>query len=384
MAKIHLMGTALVAAALVAGCTKNEPEAGAEPAASEAAKDPNEVMVAVGGKELRRGEIDRQVDAVVAKMGDKIPAEQLSYQRAMFGSQVAQAFVMKNVFAVKAAELGYKLDDADRKAFEEKILKQFEGRPDAPKSLDEFAEKIPFGKDFVLEQLWNQALVEKMIEGEVSSKNGKDYAAEAQKVVDEAKEKNAKVPELAAKAEKAIREIKATLDATPDDKKAEKFAELAKEKSECPSGAKGGDLGTFTHGQMVPEFDKAAFELPVGKISDVVKTSFGYHLILVTDKKAAAEAKGETPAEPESVTASHILVKAPAEVNVPKAEDVVKFLKNRDERSLVANFMMGLLRTVDLKAANEYKFLLPPPEQPAAAPEKDEKGQKAVEKPAEK
>jgi parvulin-like peptidyl-prolyl isomerase len=60
------------------------------------------------------------------------------------------------------------------------------------------------------------------------------------------------------------------------------FGDVAKENSDDKgSGANGGDLGSFGHGQMVPEFDKEAFLLPVGQISQPVKSQFGYHLIKV-------------------------------------------------------------------------------------------------------
>ena len=74
--------------------------------------------------------------------------------------------------------------------------------------------------------------------------------------------------------------IKAELDKGAD------FAKLAKEKSKDPGASDGGDLGFFTKEQMVPDFSKVAFALEPGKISDPVKTQFGWHIIKVEEKRA--------------------------------------------------------------------------------------------------
>jgi peptidyl-prolyl cis-trans isomerase C len=63
------------------------------------------------------------------------------------------------------------------------------------------------------------------------------------------------------------------------------FGTIAKSVSKCPSASNGGDLGYFTKGRMVPQFERAAFELSVGDVSEPVQTQFGWHLIQVTDKR---------------------------------------------------------------------------------------------------
>lgn len=62
------------------------------------------------------------------------------------------------------------------------------------------------------------------------------------------------------------------------------FATLAKSHSQCPSGKQGGDLGEFSRGDMVREFDEVVFTGELGKVHGPIKTDFGYHLIEITSR----------------------------------------------------------------------------------------------------
>src|SRR5689334_13859126 len=87
----------------------------------------------------------------------------------------------------------------------------------------------------------------------------------------------------------------------------EDFAKLAQEFSSDPSKDKGGDLGWFGHGDMVPEFEQAAYALKPGEISDVVQSKFGFHIIKLEERKTETK-DGKTE---EKVHARHILISEP-------------------------------------------------------------------------
>ncbi len=76
----------------------------------------------------------------------------------------------------------------------------------------------------------------------------------------------------------ACDDLKAKIEAGAD------FATLARDHSQCPSGKQGGNLGEFSPGQMVKEFDEVVFKEEVGKVHGPIKTQFGYHLVDITSR----------------------------------------------------------------------------------------------------
>ncbi len=146
------------------------------------------------------------------------------------------------------------------------------------------------------------------------------------------------VPDLA-----TANKIEAQLKQNPND-----FAALAKQYSTDPgSKDKGGDLGYFRRGQMVPAFDKEAFSLPVGAISPPVKSPFGYHIIQVEAKQP-----GQTATLANST------------------QRITDMLRQQQEAPLIQPFLQGLQQKADIKVNDPHfadLFPSPPPSAPAPA-----------------
>ncbi len=362
--KVGMIGTLAVAALAVAGCGKKDDGAAATDAPKAAAKaetkaapvDPNAVMVSVNGKTLTRGKLDADVEAVLKMQKAQIPPEQMDEAKKVYGERLAQQFLMQTLLLDEANKKGIKVSDEDRKKLEAEFVKANASRPGAPKSFAEMAEKSPFGKERGLKDIEDSLKIQKLLEQEVTSKIKVDEK-KVDEIVNDAQKK-------ALDAEAKIRTLKKSFDGLTGAALTNKFAEVAKANSDCPSKAKGGDLGEFTHGQMVKEFDEVAFKSEPFKVSDPVKTQFGWHLIMVTKKTPAVEAKGDTPASPEKVQASHILLGARA---VPSKEQVLQGMKRQQEQQAMGKYFEGLRAAAKIEAPG-YPNLLPKPPAASAKP----------------
>ncbi|MFT6671052.1 MAG: peptidyl-prolyl cis-trans isomerase C [Afipia broomeae] len=137
----------------------------------------------------------------------------------------------------------------------------------------EFKQKIAFARD----RLLMDSLLATEGKAAVTDEAMKKVYEDATKQVSGEKEVRAR--HILVPTEEEAKAIKAELDKGAD------FAKLAKEKSKDPGAADGGDLGFFTKEQMVPEFSAVAFALEPGKISDPVKSQFGWHIIKVEEAR---------------------------------------------------------------------------------------------------
>ena len=340
---IKVIGAAALAAVCVAGCCKNEN------------------LLTVNGKSLSRCELDKDVAALMESR--KIPAEQMEETKKMFENQLAQKFLMETLLLAEAKKQGLDtVTPEDLQKKKDEIIKEGANNPGAPKSFEEFAAKYPLGKDKAEQALKDVIVIQRLLKKEVEDKIAID-AAEVEKTLKNLADAAAKAAKDAAGAETKIKELKAQLAKVAAKDVAAKFAELAKKESACPSKEKGGDLGEFAKGQMVPEFEKVAFSIEPGKVSDPVKTQFGWHLILVTKKVPAVKAEGDKPASPEKVQASHILLSARAAQPVPTKADVEKRMKMMKSQQAMGAYFDGLRKAAKIEAPGFPDLV---PEQKAA------------------
>jgi len=198
--------------------------------------------------------------------------------------QDAQAFVTAqapnaNFLELKAEEQKMIINRlVEKHLFTELAIKEgIDKKPEFQRNMDKIKEEL----------LVNMWMKEQMDNAIVSDSEAKEfYKKNTDKFLGQA---SMSARHILVESEKSAQEIIDSLKSLKGAALKTKFIELAKEKSTGPSGPKGGDLGTFNKGQMVPEFSKAAWALENGQITVApVKTQFGYHVIYLEKKTEAA------------------------------------------------------------------------------------------------
>src|SRR5689334_21802840 len=196
-------------------------------------------------------------------------------------AKVNGAEIKKSDVAMAEEELGPSLAQMDPATKDENVLSFLIDMKIVSKAAEDkkIADSEEFKKRLAFAR--NRLLMDSLLAGEGKAATTPDAM---KKVYEEASkqitgEQEVRARHILVETEDEAKAVKAELDKGAD------FAELAKKKSKDPGSADGGDLGFFTKEQMVPEFSAVAFALEPGKISDPVKSQFGWHIIKVEEKR---------------------------------------------------------------------------------------------------
>jgi foldase protein PrsA len=224
-----------------------------------------DTVASVDGESITKGEL---YDVMVKQYGQ----DSLSY------------LINNKIVEIAAGKENVKISDEDVDA----EMKEFVEANGGEESFNYALEQSGLTKKDIETEIVNYLKIVKLLESEV------DITDEEMKTHFEENKDSYNEPEqveashILVKNEETTNKVKEKLEAGED------FAELAKEYSTDTSNAEnGGELGYFSKGTMVEEFENIAFSMNVGEISDPVKTDYGYHIIHVTDKKEAKEANFE-------------------------------------------------------------------------------------------
>ncbi len=254
-----------------------------------------ERVAIVNGKDIPKDEFEREISRIknqVSAQGGEIGESEM----AEIKKQVMENLIGMELLYQNSIEKGVTADQASIDDEWAKITSRYPDKNELKKALDDLKVteeiiKAQIKKGLTVNKFIEQNFVEKTVIPGSEAKAYYDNNAErfnkpesvrASHILIKVDPKADETKKKAARAE--IEKIQARLKAGED------FAAIAKETSQdTGSGARGGDLGLFTRGQMVKPFEDAAFALAQGDVSGIVETEFGYHLIKVTEKQAAGK-----------------------------------------------------------------------------------------------
>lgn len=299
----------LVIVANISCKPKSPKEAGADknatenlPAGAEATSkvDADKVAVTVDGVDITEGELQAlikpQLDMIAAQSAQLPPAMIEQYKKQL-REQGLEQLICSTLLDKKVKDANIVITDEQ---VTDKIRELVSDSPtllsleEAKKRLEQYGQDFEKVKQDVRTGLQRNQFMETQWQGkiDVTDDEAKKYYEQNPKRFEipeevrashilikfdttDSADPNAAKAKARAKIEGLLKQIKDGAD----------FAELAKANSVCPSAPDGGDLGFFPRGKTTPPFEKVAFALPVGQVSDIVETEYGYHIIKVTDHK---------------------------------------------------------------------------------------------------
>jgi peptidyl-prolyl cis-trans isomerase C len=248
---------------------------------------PGTVLARVNGQELTLGQAKKEIAERFAEKSQTMPPSEWERQQPELLGQLTEQFVMRTLLLEEAERQQITVDAQD----ESNAFVRIQQRLPPGKTVAQVMKESPLGEARMKAEVMTGIRINKLLAKVLPEEpvvTDQDLAEFAKKYPD------IKLPETVA-ASHILMKIAPTDDAAALKAKREKldgirkkilaggdFAALARENSECPSAQRGGDLGVFRKGQMVPAFEAAAFSQKPGQVGDIVETKFGYHLILVT------------------------------------------------------------------------------------------------------
>lgn len=250
-----------------------------------------DVVVTVEGTDITHGEIMQAVQMQMRQLSRQMPPQQLSQMYGQIYQNITDSLIANALLEKAAANSSLAVSDAEM----EEEIQTIEANAPEGQTLEQVLAENDVDVNEWKESLRKQILIGKLVE-EKTAEALEPTTEEIQAFYQENIE-SFKVPETVSASHILIGFDETDTDETKADKKAQlekikadiaagaSFEEMAAAHSSCPSSQRGGDLGSFGRGQMVPEFEDAAFSMDVGTISDIVETQFGYHLIKVTDSQ---------------------------------------------------------------------------------------------------
>lgn len=251
------------------------------------------VIIRVNGEDITRGDIDEMVAMRLQQMqarGQQVPAE----MRPMLLKQAEDHLITQSLISAAVAKSDIVIADADIAG----TLEQIKGSIPAGMTLEAALTAQGMSLEELKEDIKTDMAARQLFERQTGDIT-EAAEADAQAFYD-GNTKQFAQPESASASHVLIKfdegetdegkaEKRTRLEKIRADILAEKttFEDAAKAHSGCPSGAQGGSLGNFGRGQMVPEFEAAVFSQDIDSVGEIIETSFGYHIIKVTDRKDA-------------------------------------------------------------------------------------------------
>ncbi|MEQ2529340.1 peptidylprolyl isomerase [Bacillaceae bacterium CLA-AA-H227] len=213
--------------------------------------------------------------------GEKIGMDELhELLVTQYGADGVNTLLAQKIVEKEIAKNDIKVTDKEIEAELAEYQEYYGGEESFNSVLESSGVKLADVKEDIKRNVATNKLLEDRIE--ITDEEMKTYFEENKAQYGQAEQVQAS--HILVEDEATAKEVKEKLDAGED------FAELAKEYSTDSSSESGGDLGYFGKGEMVAEFEEAAFSMEIGEISEPVKSEHGYHIIKVVDKKEAKDA----------------------------------------------------------------------------------------------